>query len=587
MSEPEGAALLSEDIEPKASASTGKAAQVTPAALVGGTRASIPPSMPPSAPPNLAPAAMPALPAAITGSSSSTGFHLTDAMGLGKTVQINLMLQHLLSECRRLSWVAEQPDVCLLQLRDGHALEVAPGTGIATGDVILLAYVPRVYQTLFWADLLNLELADGHGPWEKRVNGSKQNGGVQNYTLSVTAAQVKNPKDSIMIALRRKSKAEDTTILARCYRALIRGLEDLVELGARNMFLRYTPEQDYPQMTDADAFCPKTMGGKLHENLPVCHGDSGLSDDRNIEGMGLNCGDKAVRLTAWLKGLTATSSILAAYAILMRGPQGGGFCKRYSFVKQPEDGQLTRSSGAAPYSLKEPLQVDGADLSSASQFHQAVLLQPAKLAAGCGEFQGVWDAKQGFPYEEAMARKEAYRTSDFPEAQTDDLSVGLDGFPKTQPIRLAKKWASKAEDGEQSECTGRATGARQRSQQECHSGGVSATQQQQDLSTRFLDGRLPFNVEGAGDKLTLLAVATLRREAPGAEEKKTIAFWEEALIELQKVSPEKLAAFRADWEKMQHGGAGGALPAPALHHMPTPTRQAMPRLPCPPLPWLC
>ena len=70
-------------------------------------------------------------------------------MGMGKTVIASRMVQWLLRQ-RRQHWAGERPDAFLVRIREGHALEVAPGTGIETGDIILLAYIPRCYQTRFW-----------------------------------------------------------------------------------------------------------------------------------------------------------------------------------------------------------------------------------------------------------------------------------------------------------------------------------------------------------------------------------------------------------------------------------------------------
>ena len=55
----------------------------------------------------------------------------------------------------------------------------------------------------------------------------------------------------------------------------------------------------------------------------------------------------------------------------------------------------------------------------ACQRHQAVLLDPGREAAGCGELQAVWDAQRGFDYARFEELRRAYRRRYFPELPTD------------------------------------------------------------------------------------------------------------------------------------------------------------------------
>ena len=99
------------------------------------------------------------------------------------------------------------------------------------------------------------------------------------------------------------------------------------------------------------AFIPTTLTGELHRNLPRCHTDRNLRNNRWIEGMGLNGGSKLTRLPPFIPSAPQASSQLAAYGVLMDGVGHGGASMRYGFVRMPEDGTYVASSGAAPYQI--------------------------------------------------------------------------------------------------------------------------------------------------------------------------------------------------------------------------------------------
>eukprot|EP00966_Prymnesium_polylepis_P105009 2432363-Prymnesium_polylepis.1 len=70
----------------------------------------------------------------------------------------------------------------------------------------------------------------------------------------------------------------------------------------------------------------------------------------------------------------------------------------------------TNTAAAAP-----PAQID-----EACQRHQAVLVAPREAAAGCGEYQVVWDARRDFDFAKLERLRVACREEVFPEALHDD-----------------------------------------------------------------------------------------------------------------------------------------------------------------------
>ena len=239
----------------------------------------------------------------------------------------------------------------LVQLRDGQALCVEPGHGIATGENLILSWIPPPYMTMFWTALLQLELEDGGGAWTEM--GGKYNP-MQNFVLNFTPSIIRDPNNLIMKALRREAaagkrdEAGRLPPLARCFQALLLSLDSLVRhgLGPLGVGFRYTPAHTYPQMAlGAAAYCPTTLTGELHCNLPRCHVDSNLRNNRWIEGVQIGGGYKLTRLCPFIPGAPRESEKLAAYGVLMHGSV------RYGFVRTPEDGTYVASSGAAPYAI--------------------------------------------------------------------------------------------------------------------------------------------------------------------------------------------------------------------------------------------
>ena len=96
-----------------------------------------------------------------------------------------------------------------------------------------------------------------------------------------------------------------------------------------------------PSKTFHSQHIAETSG--VHRNLPRCHVDSNLRNNRWIEGVPLNGGYKLTRLCPFIPGAPRESEKLAAYGVLMHG------AVRYGFVRTPEDGDYVASSGAAPY----------------------------------------------------------------------------------------------------------------------------------------------------------------------------------------------------------------------------------------------
>ena len=237
----------------------------------------------------------------------------------------------------------------LLRLRDGQALSVSPGYGIATGENLILSWIPPRYMTIFWTALLQLELEDGGGAWTEM--GGQYNP-QQNYVLNFTPSIISDPNNMIMKALRREAAAGERDEagrlppLARCFQAMLLSLDSLVRhgLGPLGAGFRYTPRHFYPQMVLGEAaYCPTTLTGELHRNLPRCHVDANLRHNRWIEGVFLGGGYKLTRLCPFIPGAPRESEKLAAYGVLMHG------AVRYGFVRTPEDGDYVASSGAAPY----------------------------------------------------------------------------------------------------------------------------------------------------------------------------------------------------------------------------------------------
>jgi hypothetical protein len=369
------------------------------------------------------------------------------------------MLRFLL-ECPCMPWEGGSAAAELRRIRDGAALEVVPGSHIKTGPNLLLSYVAGHYQQLLWEGLLDLQLEDGTGCWDGR-RANCRGDDKQIFVLQLTCAQICNPDYDIMVTLRREAERSSdepkAKLLARCFAGLVRALEDAVECGLAplGVALRYTPPHEYPHLVGSklDAFVPSTTSGALHLNLPTLHVDGGLSNTRNIEGIPLGGGLKCVRLMPTVLSCTQLSNSLEAHALLLRG------ALRYSFV--PEEDQLfNRAAGAAPYKFKLPSSEPPAERSptassassldaqffqidEACQRHQAVLLDPGKEAAGCGELQAVWDAKRDFDYSEFQRRASAYREKHFPEALLDD-PLALVGVPVAAPRPLSANSAMRA-----------------------------------------------------------------------------------------------------------------------------------------------
>ena len=138
----------------------------------------------------------------------------------------------------------------------------------------------------------------------------------------------------------------------------MRALDDSVTcgLGSLGVAFRHTVPVEYPQMRSGEeAYCPTTSSGELHANLPTCHTDRGLRDNREIEGICFDGGGKLTRIVPFIPHAPQASSKLAAYGVLMEGVGGGGTSMRYGFVRTPEDGEYVASSGAAPYELADDM----------------------------------------------------------------------------------------------------------------------------------------------------------------------------------------------------------------------------------------
>ena len=494
-------------------------------------------------------------------------------------------------ESRMLQWLASKPrvwweggrsDARLLRLFDGAPLEVQPGTGISTGEPILLKYVPREYQCAFWERFLDARREEEYGLWEGHKNNSK-NGRMQNYTVSLTRSDVLDPANPVMITMRREAEGpatstDPTCIVPRCFASIVRGVVKGAQLGVSIFFFRYTPNHEYPQMVSGDeCFCPMTMTGNLHENLPFSHFDRLLRNDRSPEGYALEGGQKVVLL----RPMPQLASPLAVHAIHMSGHGRGGAATRYTFRKLPEDGSYTRSAGSSRYQIMQPLVplADGAaggaasvtstsEAASASapfigraasQHHQAILLAVDKPAAGCGEVGVVWDAPPGFPEDEWTAHQEEDRRQHFPEAASDNPRIPI--ASPLMPPRLAPP-----PPPPNAGC-GETRGVRQRSRMQQTTGGIESNLRQQELTNKWLDGRLPMHVQDGQKQLTLMAEAALDKDHPDPELNQTIAFWEEGFVSLERTAPDELALFQQEWKMRPSARAlsiGGVRPAPAL-----------------------
>ena len=111
--------------------------------------------------------------------------------------------------------------------------------------------------------------------------------------------------------------------------------------------------QSYVQMRSGEeAYCPSS--GELHANLPTCHTDRGLRDNREIEGICFDGGGKLTRIVPFIPHAPQASSKLAAYGVLMEGVGGGGTYDQGGKASGGPDGQPRIGAGVGPHGAATP-----------------------------------------------------------------------------------------------------------------------------------------------------------------------------------------------------------------------------------------